>query len=376
MWKQLLTLIILLQTQLLVAQQSKLHAVYSLEDDWKVYSHKWEGLIPFTPKRHQGQKQFFLNISSSFHSEDYIEIKVPKKTDVFIGDVLLFTTIDSTETWRRRIGDLRIEKNDDVLLVVNSALFQAKPPLAQVLSTRLTDDAFRVETQENVLLKTRPDDTQRQEILLICISLFIVLTFLFRRVGLRFDTQSFSHFFDLITFRRMKQHSYSGVAISLFFLGYIIMSTLVLVTISDEGNNSGVLWVDQLFWEPNLWIKTIGFFLFTTAIELARLALMWTLSKITGNKQLQVIHLLEYVELTKVFMSIVLMCFAFILFNPFPGSREFLELLVVISLLLKAFFITFSVYRQLPLQKNYLFSYFCGAEFLPTLLIVKIFIQF
>ncbi|ANQ50632.2 DUF4271 domain-containing protein [Flammeovirga sp. MY04] len=307
-----------------------------------------------------------------------IEFVVPKGAGVFINNQLQEVADSEHQTifFSNNLLIDNLVNEDELLLVVNTVngiIPEAYLSNYQYSYRTLTAD--KIKAQEDGVIIPRFDSKYRNMLLMWAIIVFVSVSVCSQIGGLKTGYESILKAFDGVTLGRSDNNKLNTLQLLMFLVCFILVGSLAMMLFG-----SGDIWLSEINSSEtnktysdffgNISYIIISIFLFVAF----RLMVIYVLGNIFGNKNVSSIHSIEFYKLTWVFVLFFLFLCVLWTLNPFNISWDFMRNFIGIAFFLKSFLVYIAVYKQVNLRFNYLFSYFCATEFLPSLLAVKVFI--
>ncbi|NLR94741.1 DUF4271 domain-containing protein [Flammeovirga agarivorans] len=351
---------------------------YSLEDKWMIYDDAVSGFVPYVPEQHPFTKNFYMLL----HVEDLsglgIEILLPDGAAVFINNQLQDVAKGKNNKIFFNNDELldRVKKSGEVLIVVNTV--QGDHPTAYLADKPYSYRTITKKTQEenfNEGLIVRHDSSYRSMLLMWSIIVFVLVGVFSRIGGLKTGTDNILKSFEGVTLGRSDDTKMNTLQLIMFLFSFALVGSLSMMLFGK-----GDIWLSEVN-SPELNRNMSEFFINVFYVILAifafvafRLFVIYFLGNIFSNSQVSSVHSLEFYKLTWVYVLFYLFLCVLWTLNPFYISWDFMRNFIGIAFFLKSFLVYIAVSKQVNLRFNYLFSYFCATEFLPSLLAVKVFI--
>ncbi|OHX67407.1 DUF4271 domain-containing protein [Flammeovirga pacifica] len=359
-----------------VAQNDK--NFYSLQDQWKVYDKNSSSFLPYLEDQNPFAKNFYLLLNKDELFGLGIEFVLPEGSAVFINNQLQKVADIENKTiyFSNHLLLEKVGKEKDILLVVNTVT--GRMPEAYLTNFQysyrtLTSD--KIKNYEEGIILPRFNSQYRSMLLMWSVIVFILVSICAKIGGLKTGFESIMKAFEGVTLGRSDINKLNTLQLLMFLMCFILVGSLAMMLFG-----SGDIWLSKVnsaetnktyadFFN-NITYIIISIFLFVVF----RLIIIYVLGNIFGNKQVSSIHSIEFYKMTWVYVLFYLFLCVLWTLNPLYLSWDFMRYFIGIAFFLKSFLVYIAVYKQVNLRFNYLFSYFCATEFLPSLLAVKVFI--
>jgi hypothetical protein len=156
------------------------------------------------------------------------------------------------------------------------------------------------------------------------------------------------------------------VSFFLFNIFYAITLAYLMVVVAAGGEGLS---------EPAIMRRGLSLFGWVLAFLGGKIALLWILSLLYDYRKAMNIHVQEFMNVNQIYCMAMLLAvgtlyFSNILQDGFWRGMAFYALWA--SLLLTGALVSYRINKTLPFRKVYLFSYLCGTEFFPALVLIKL----
>ncbi|QWG06097.1 DUF4271 domain-containing protein [Flammeovirga kamogawensis] len=349
---------------------------FPLEDKWLIYEKQVSGFVPYFPSEHPFVKNFYLLLDIQYLGGLGVEVVLTNGDAVFLNNQLKEVAKKDDDTVYFSYERLKQEAKNtgEILLVVNTT--DGKCPLGFMVeqhygAIQLKDS---VSKKEEVTLLQRSDSNFRSYLLMWSLVVFFIVGIVSKIGGLKTAGGELLKSFEGVTLGRSEMNKVNSLQFLMFILSFALVASLTVMLFG-----AGNLWLSRATSE--VMNSTISSFLLNIfyiivsilAFVAFRLIVIYVLGGVFGNSQISSIHGVEFYKLTWVYVLFYMVLCVFWTLNPFYISWEFMRYFLGITFFLKSFLVYIAVSKQVNLRNNYLFSYFCATEFLPSLVAVKVF---
>lgn len=354
-----------------LAQQSKaLHPILVLTHDWKIYDVEDSVFLPFVPDVHSSQNTLHQFIDWKSDSTTYLVLKDVKGKSIFLNQTLLAIACPTDSM------AIQLFPYHRTVSIFSELPIQDYPPcyIAKKISSPLL--TAKVSSSTEVLQKRLIESELVQEKFLL-LGFFVVLlmiSFSFL-TELRFAVFStFNLFGPTIFFRaRQEEENLSGQEYIAFVIVYALTFTYFYAMLGS-GIDFRYRTVTAFLAEWS-WQQVFYTFLFFVGIIVLKFLWINVLAILHNKPNLASVHHREFVQVSFTLSFIfVLLGIVFVFKGGYEDVRIFSRNLVIIFLL-KSLLICWKVQQKESLKKIYFFSYFCGAEILPILILAKFLVK-
>jgi len=336
-----------------------------LQSEWMF--HDGNSYRAWPPDQKSGVSTIYFPLSTRIYGGQYLQVRCPGKTHLFINGALITDVQDSALF---ALDDLRAEFGEQIFVGIHGL-----DNLTQ-LETRIVS----VETPAVFIpsLGARPPTFFRDFAIVASFTIALFLLVLFRvNPQLTLDYFSFSKVFS--STERNETQLASRITSSenlLFYLfSALLMGFLLSIILYSAGPQfmaSRPLAFTSLFSTLLIWMELSLFILLLLAGKLVIVLLFSTLYNFRETVSFQFFNFLRFVLFTAVVMSVISLVF-FILQVRTPAWYEGLIVLGLILLTIGSMVVFLKLLSRLRFSLFHLFSYLCISEFIPLVILFKIF---
>lgn len=365
---------------LIVLLQVNTYAIdFPIQDKWLIYESKVNGFVPYIPEEHPFVKNFYLLLDVQNLNGLGVEFVIPEDAAVFINNQLqeISKNKDGVVYFSNRHLKEHQKITGELLFVINTVNGEAPKSFfvdIKIPYLKLKESGFFVKNINKE--KQRYHSGFRSMLLMWSLIVFVIVGLLAKIGRLKTGISAIFKSFEGVTLGRVDSTKMNTLQLIMFILCFALVGSLSLMLFG-----SGELWLSHVT-SPEM-NKTFSDFilnLFYVMVAILcfvgfRLIIIYFLGNIFSNTNIPSIHGAEFYKLTWVYVLFYMILCVFWTLNPFYVSWEFMRLFLGIGFLIKSFLVYIAVSKQVNFRNNYLFSYFCATEFLPSLLAVKVFIS-
>lgn len=357
-----------------VAQQTTvLHPVLTLTYDWKIYDTEEEVFLPFIPAIHSSQNTIHLFVHrKSSDSTTYLVLKGVKEKSIFLNHGLIEVACQTDSI------ALPLLPTHHTVSVFSEIPIQTLLPcyVARKIPYLLTP-SFATSITPTMIPQKRilTSELLQERFLLFGFSVVLLMISFSFLTELRFAlTSTFNLFGPTIFFRfRQEEENLTGQEYIAFVIAYALMFTYFYLLLSSNIDFRYRVATPLLF----AWNWQDGFYTFLFFVGVIVFKFVWIniLATLHNKPNLATVHHREFVQ-TSFTLSFIFMLIGIAL--VFKGGYDDVGIFsknLVIILLLKSLLICWKVQKKESLKKIYLFSYFCGTEILPILILAKFLVK-
>ncbi|KXX68674.1 DUF4271 domain-containing protein [Flammeovirga sp. SJP92] len=362
------------------ALQSKVLAIeFPIQDKWLIYESKVNGFVPYIPEEHSFVKNFYLLLDVKNLNGLGVEFIIPQNAAVFVNNQLqdiskkenglVYFSNEELKAQQKVTGELLFVVNTVDGNAPQSFFVDKRIPLSQLMSSSLIKSGVHKE-------KKRFHSDFREMLLMWSLIVFAFVGLSAKVGGLKTGANSLMRSFEGVTMGRADSTKMNTLQLIMFIFSFTLVGSLALMLFGN-----GEIWLSQVnSAELNKDVSAFAFNILYVMIAILafvafRLIIIYFLGNIFSNTNIPSIHGAEFYKLTWVYVLFYMIICVFWTLNPFYISWEFMRLFLGIGFLAKSFLVYIAVSKQVNFRNNYLFSYFCATEFLPSLLAVKVFIS-
>lgn len=352
---------------------------FPIQDKWLIYESKVNGFVPYIPEEHPFVTNFYLLLEVQDLNGLGVEFVIPQNAAVFVNNQLQEISKDKHGIIYFSNASLKEKQKitGELLFVINTV--DGNQPMSFLVDQKTPYSIL----QKNISLSRKGDREKPRfnsefRAMLLVWSLFVfVLVGIFAKIGrLKTGASSLVKSFEGVTLGRVDDTKMNSLQLIMFILSFALVGSLALMLFG-----AGELWLSHVT-SPEM-NKNISEFLLNIFYVIAsilgfvafRLIIIYFLGNIFSNTNIPSIHGAEFYKLTWVYVLFYMIICVFWTLNPFHISWDFMRYFLGIGFLIKSILVYIAVSKQVNFRNNYLFSYFCATEFLPSLLAVKVFIS-
>lgn len=349
-----------------------------LTDEWQVYDEDEKLYVPYMPNYHSSPSQLHLLLSTASLEAFYITIKAKGATHLFTNNQLLYV-FDSMATNNKEIeitisiADLLKTQKDSTNQLMLS-LYAANEQELDVISTSIS----KYNAQANIAdvshayweRKEKPKSIYQSTLSLLGIGLLVVFAIFYRITTPIFNMNYLSRYLSGFTKTKSEGGKINSTSFVLFGVFYALVLAYLLTLIQpfdplNLGNHTFSTEILRSFGELVLWIITFLFIKFT---------LVWLTGMLYDNRKVFNIHVQEYMNINQIFGIGLLVSAGALHFSNglvYSTIRENSFIVTCIAMIISGLLVSYRINKTLPFKKVYLFSYLCGTEFFPVLVLIK-----
>ncbi|MBD0399744.1 DUF4271 domain-containing protein [Flammeovirga sp. EKP202] len=362
------------------ASQRNLYAVeFPIQDKWLIYESKVNGFVPYIPEEHPFVKNFYLLLDVKNLNGLGVEFIIPENAAVFVNNQL--QDISKKDNGLVYFSNSKLKEQQKVtgelLFVVNTV--DGSAPQSFFVDKEVPYDKLNsnsIMNKSTYKEKFRYHSDFREMLLMWSLIVFAFVGLAAKVGGLKTGANSLIRSFEGVTMGRGDTTKMNTLQLIMFIFSFTLVGSLALMLFGN-----GEIWLSQVTSaELNKDVSAFAINIFYVMVAILgfvafRLIIIYFLGNIFSNTNIPSIHGAEFYKLTWVYVLFYMIICVFWTLNPFYISWEFMRLFIGIGFLIKSFLVYIAVSKQVNFRNNYLFSYFCATEFLPSLLAVKVFIS-
>lgn len=355
------------------SQQADENVVHSLNDDWLVFDKSSEGFVPYIEDKHRGVRSYYLLFDASPYQRYKMKLGFNAESSIFINNKLIYQAVDGEDELVLDIDSLLSkEEETTLLLTIFDKQKSGVKPNADVVKRGLQRPLVERFSQSYYERDARAKTFVLDNMVVLCVALFVVMAIFGKWANLRLDRVTLAKLGETLIKGRKEQDKLTGLSVVAFIVSYSMVGGFVILLSGREHHLFFAKpWAEEgeyFFWGHYLSVTTV-----VLVSVLMKLVLIFFIGKAYDSKQITPVHIQSYVEITQVFVVISLIFGGVWLFNKGDFPYEIFSNVLIFSFLLNSFLVSLSVLQQIPFRNKYIISYFCATEFLPILLVVKIF---
>ncbi len=350
--------------------------VEDLREEWQVFSSEEKAFVPYIAGV-QFPKMVHLFLDVNRYSDYYLKVFLPAGTS-FLVENKLVTVVEKHTQQSFRVDSLQAYYQKDRLLV---SFYSAELPY-DLLQTQIVDvsSAKSWESRAGVYdIDVREQGKENDFLILSILTILVVVVFVKRTLK--------NVFFDYLSFDRafsIKPRGEGLFTIGVFSQTNLLMLLLYGVTLGFTFTVVFYVLTDWLTaWFGVLdTLKLFGiglvFSLLCIGAMVVKYFLIYVMSLIYKLKKYHLIQFYDYLRMT-IFLVIVFFCVS--IFNLstegyyLAENKSVFLLLAVLTLLLRPIFMFLKLNKLSGYKNLHLFSYICGTEIIPLIIILKFFLN-
>jgi len=342
---------------------------------WLYYDAQAELYTPYFPSYHGSVNSLFLVVPKSYLEGKkmvwssgvptylYLQQKLVAHANAGEEQELDFSTF---QTFRISQGDLQ-------LMFYTGGSFSAEPQVRFVLKGQSGSALGMQRRIQAPIAGLRERGAAYTPYLVVGFSLLFAFTFFLER------SSPVMGFFELDTYlKNLLRGLYDEQQLNLvqalttivFYAFSLGLALALLVAHSGYGKKIPLI----SYTGSTVFYEVLSFSLICLLLILVRLLLIRMLSGIYGLSSVGTQHSYEYLKINQAYATFALFVTLMVILLGTVVYQEWLVWLLVGGYLGKSFIVALKINKILPLKKIYLFSYFCTAEFIPTLIGLKFFL--
>ncbi len=352
----------------------------TLRNQWLVYDYEAGLYVPYFPEYHNKPKSLFQILHAATAADSMLVLQAEVPCHVFVNQNLTHSQPESGQI-QAKLGRNYFKAGNKVLLMVYSEsgfdqapqVFMTADSLPQ--SAGVTRDSAPGKTLMASELRPRGYFSSNLIVLGLAI-LFVFGVFLSRNSPL-------ISFFEFDTFiSDFLKGNYSDQKMTLlnliiFLLYYPLAAAFLILTAGlFEGQSTGAGNAGLEIFSGKFGSELFIIALYVLAFTCLRLLLIRLLVSLYSVSQVADLHFREYAGLSQALATAWVLLGALLLLLQNSGFGMYYAELIAILLIAKSLLVSLRVSKGFPFKKIYLISYFCIAEFVPTIAALKFFTTF
>lgn len=380
--KALQVLLLLLSIGIVDANAQQTTIIRSLTDEWQVYNEEENTYVPYLPKYHASTSQLHLLLITTAIEPYYLTIESTGATHLFLNNQLLdvlnpsFGQGQSSKITFSIASLLALGQDSSQQLMLS--LYGASTQPLSVSNTYISKYGTQVNVakarQDYTALQPRVINYYQSTLVLLGVGLMAVFAVFYRIPNPIFNLSYLSRYLSGFTKAKSEGGRIDSISFILFgiFYGLVLAYFLTLnqsINIISPENTDRSFDILTAFGQMFLWLLIFLFIKFT---------IVWLTGILYDNRKAFNIHVQEFMNINQIFSLGLLVTTGALHFSNslvYPHIQEIASTLLWVSLLISALLVSYRINKTLPFKKVYLFSYLCGTEFFPVLVLIKFLIE-
>jgi len=349
---------------------------YSLEEKWLKYD--WEAGVftNFIPKIHKNVQSLTILIDTEKYTDKSLHLSHTLPLDVFINNKLLYNT-DPDNPLDIEINQLKTlaEENEVSISIYSETSYRNIPVIYLSSDKTLSNNYYSFDIDVGAVKRNRLLYEKNQLFWLVLGVVILIST-------VHSHSNPVFRIFSLEGLRSIFVYNKSGVDkkfnISNVFIFLGLISLIYAISFSMLNNSDGILGFAVNALENDiLFLGINNRFVITCALLLSifciKLLLIWFTGQLFNLNNGVTIHINEYILLSQVFSLIIFFLIILHGFYPQIIDKQVLVFFLSYSFIIVSIGVTIKVYGLLSFKNVFIISYFCITEFIPALIMFRLF---
>ena len=352
---------------------------YSLEEKWLKYDWDAEVFTNFISKIHKNVQSLTILIDTEKYTNKNLYLSHTFPLDVFINNKLLYNTspdkpliieVNQLKTFAEDSEDSKV-----CISVYSETPYLNVPFIYFSSDNNLSNNYYSFDVNLGSIKRNRLL-YEKNQLFWIVLGVIILIS------TVHTHSNPVFHIFSIEGLRSIFIYNKSGVDkklnISNVFIFIGLLSLIYAISVSILNNSDGIIESTLNVLEnyiPFLWINNR--FIVTCALLLSifcvKLLLIWFTGQLFNLNNEVTIHINEYILLGQVFSLIIFSLIILHGFYPQIIDKQVLAFFVSYGFIIISLAVSIKVYRLLSFKNVFIISYFCITEFIPALIMFRLF---